>query len=89
VQHGRYIAEEKVPNLLHTNEVIGAFVKAGTKINLYSYLDRLQQRALHFDPITYIQPHMETPLVETGDRMGAMTYELKPGFHIEEFVSGG
>ena len=28
-------------------------------------------------------------MVETGDCLGAMTSELKPGFHIEEFVSGG
>ena len=37
----------------------------------------------------YSQPTAETPLVQTGDCLGAMTSELKPGFHIEEFVSGG
>ena len=37
----------------------------------------------------YIQPIAETPLVTTGDSLGAMTSELKPGFPIEEFVIGG
>ena len=86
----RYIAEENVPNLRHTNEVIGAYVTAGARIHLYGYLYKLQQRALYFDTdsITYIQPNVDLPLVETGDCLGAMTSELKPGFHIEEFVSG-
>ena len=35
----RYIAEEKVRNLRHT-DVIGAYVTAGTRIHLYGYLDR-------------------------------------------------
>ena len=34
-------AEERVHNLCHTNEVIGAYVTAGARINLYGYLDRL------------------------------------------------
>jgi len=33
-------AEEPVPNLLHTNEVVGAYVTAGAGIQLYRYLDR-------------------------------------------------
>ena len=37
----------------------------------------------------YIQATAEPPLVETGDCLGAITSELKPGFHIEEFVNGG
>ena len=87
----RYIAEEKVPNLRHTNEVIGAYVTAGARIHLYAYLDKLQKRALYCDTdsVIYIQPAAEPQLVETGDCLGAMTSELKPGFHIEEFVSGG
>jgi hypothetical protein len=38
------IAEEKVPNLRHTNEVIHAYVTVGARIHLYKYLHRLQQR---------------------------------------------
>ncbi len=30
----RYIAEEKVPNLRHTNEFIGAYLTAGEEIHL-------------------------------------------------------
>jgi hypothetical protein len=45
----RYIADEKVPNLPHTNEVIGAYVTAGARMHLYSYLARLEQMALYCD----------------------------------------
>ena len=31
----RFINEEKVPNLRHTNELIGAYVTAGRRIYLY------------------------------------------------------
>jgi hypothetical protein len=54
----RFIAEEKVPSLGHTNEVIGAYVTAGARIHLYGYLDRLQERALYCDTdsVLYVQP---------------------------------
>ena len=41
----QFIAQERVPSIKHTYEVIGAYVTAGARIHLYSYLDRLQQRA--------------------------------------------
>jgi hypothetical protein len=68
----RYIAEEKVPDLRHTNEVIGAYVTAGARIHLYKYLDRLQQRVLHCDTVSVIfnYPNYQTDLVETGDCLG-------------------
>jgi hypothetical protein len=44
-----HIAEEKVPSLCHTNEVIGAYFKAGARIHLYGYLDVLQERAFYCD----------------------------------------
>ena len=61
-----YIAEEKVPNLRHTNEVIGADVTAGPRIHLYGYLDRLQQRTLYCvtDSVIYIQHTAESSLVK-------------------------
>ena len=31
----KYTAEERVPSLRHTNEVIGAYVTAGASIHLY------------------------------------------------------
>jgi len=39
----KHRAEEDVPRLRHTNEVIGAYVSAGARIHLYRYLDRLQE----------------------------------------------
>ena len=44
-----YTAEEKVPTLKHTNEVIGAYVTAGARMHLYKYLDRLGERTLYCD----------------------------------------
>jgi hypothetical protein len=87
----RYNAEEKVPNLLHTNEVTGAYVTAGAKIHLYKYLDRLQQRALYCDTdsVTSIQPNDQPAVFEMGECLGSMPSELKPGIHIDEIVSGG
>jgi hypothetical protein len=83
--------EEDVPNLRHTNEVVGAYVTAGARLYLYSYLDKLQERAIYWDTdsVLFVQPSGEAALVETGDNLGAMTSELKPSEYIEEFVSGG
>ena len=80
-----YIAEEKVHNLRNSNEVIGAYVNARARIHLYGYLDRLQKSALNCDTdfVIYIQNTAELPLVKTGDCLGAMTSELKPGFLIQ------
>jgi len=32
----RFVAEEEIPSLRHTNEVIGAYVTAGARLHLYS-----------------------------------------------------
>ena len=87
----RYIEEEKIPNLRHTNEVIGAYVTAGALLHLYRYLDKLQERAIYCDTdsVVFVQPTGESALVETGDNLGDMSSELKPSESIEEFVSGG
>ena len=37
----------------------------------------------------YIQPKDEPSLIETGDKLGDMTSELRPSESIIEFVSGG
>jgi len=42
----KFTAEERVPNLRHTNEVIGAYVTAGARMHLYRYLDRLKENAI-------------------------------------------
>lgn len=87
----RFTAEEQIPSLRHTKEVIGAYVTAGAWIHLYSYLDRLQENALHCGThsIIYIQPTDGPQLFQTGHRLGSMHSELKPREYIDEFVSGG
>jgi len=76
----QFSSEERVPSLRHTNEVIGAYVTAGARIHLYSYLNRLQDKAIYCDTdsVLYIQPADEPALVETRDNLGEMTSELKP-----------
>ena len=87
----RFIEEEKIPSLRHTNEVIGAYVTTAARLKLYSYLDRLQEKAIYCDTdsVFYIQGRDGPQLVECGDRLGDMTNELRPCAYIEEFVSGG
>ena len=87
----RYIAEKEVSNVRHTYEIFGDYITAGARIHLYGYLDRLQKRALYCDTESeiYIRATAEPSLVKTGDCLGATTSELKPGFHIEEFVRCG
>jgi len=87
----QYSLEERVPSLRHTNEVIGAYVTAGARIHLYSYLNRLQDKAIYCDTdsVIYIQPIGEPKLVETGDNLGQMTSELKPNEIISEVVCAG
>ena len=80
-----------MPNLRHTNEIIGAYFISGARIHLYRYLDRLGERAIHCDTdsVIYIQPRDEPVLIETGDKLGDMTSELRTTDYISEFVSGG
>jgi len=44
-----FTAEERVLSLRHTNEVVGAYVTAWERINLYRYLDRLQDNVIYWD----------------------------------------
>jgi len=87
----RFMAEEQIPSLSHTNEEIGAYVTIGARLHLHSYLDRLQEGTLYCDTdsIMFVQPRHEPALVETEDNLGAKTSELKPSQFIEEFVSVG
>jgi len=39
--------------------------------------------------VIYIQPKDEPSLIETGDKLGDMSSELRPSESISEFVSGG
>jgi hypothetical protein len=82
---------EDVPNLRHTNEIVGAYVTTGGRMQLYRYLDALQDKALYCDTdsVIYVQPKGEPPLIESGDSLGAMTSELKPDEYIAELVGAG
>jgi hypothetical protein len=84
----RYADQDNVPNLPHTNDEIGSFVTAGARIHLNGYLERLGKRALYCvtNSVIFVQHKNEHALVETGDRLGAMTSELAPDEYISEFV---
>jgi len=87
----KYGAEENVPSLRHTKEVIGPYVTAEARIQLYRYLARLIEKEIYCDTDSaiYIQPRDEPQLIETGDKLGEMTSELRPTQIIFEFVCGG
>jgi len=57
----QYSADERVPGLRHTNEVIGAYVTAGARIHLYGFLDKLQEKAICTvtDSVIFIQSGQE------------------------------
>jgi len=59
----KYGAEEYVPSLRYTNEVIGAYVTAGPNIHLYRYVDRLRENAMYFvmEYVIHIQPKGDDP----------------------------
>jgi len=88
----QYSADEQVPSLRHTNEVIGAYVTAGARIHLYGFLDKLQEKAIYTDTdsVIFIQPGQENPtLIQTGDNLGQMQSELKKDEIIVEVVCAG
>jgi hypothetical protein len=61
----RFSDEEKIPNVKHTNEVLGAYVTAGARLRLYHFLDIPQENALYCDTdsIIFVQKENEPPLV--------------------------
>ena len=87
----RHSDEAGASSLPHTNEAIASYVTAVARLHLYGYLDKLKEHALYrdTDSVMYVQPRDDSALVQTGDRLVAMTSELKAGEFIYEFVSGG
>jgi hypothetical protein len=83
--------EEKIPNLKHTIEVLGAYVIAGARLRLYHFRDKEQENALYCDTdsIIFVQKESEPPQIKCGDNLGDMQSELNPGEYIQKFVSGG
>jgi len=86
----QYSADERVPSLRHTKEVMGAYVTAGAMIHLYGFLDKLQEKAIYTDTdsVIFIQPGpgSEPTLIKTGDNLGQMQSELKMGEIIVEVI---
>jgi len=72
-------AVEHAPNLRHTNEALFSYVTAEARIHLYRYLDRLREKAIYCDTdsVIFIQPSDEPGLIDTEDRFGEMTNELR------------
>ena len=83
------LAEERVPDLTHTNKVIGDYVTAGARISLYGFLNRLQENEIYLDTgsVIFIQPSAKSWPTATGDKLGDMQSELKPSEYINEFTS--
>jgi hypothetical protein len=84
-------AEQYVPNLRHTNEVIGAYFTAGSRIHLYRFLDRLQENAIYCDTdsVIFIQPSVEPWPIATGAKMGTCNLHRKPPNSLLNFRQVG
>jgi hypothetical protein len=65
-------AEEHVPNLPHTHEVVGAYVTAGARIHVYSFSTCCKEIAVYCDTnsVICIQPSGEPWLIAKGDKLG-------------------
>lgn len=68
-----------MPRLRQTNEVIAAFLACGGQMNLYAHLNKHEERALYndTDSVIFVHKDGESPLVQWGDSLGDMTFELK------------
>ena len=87
----KFLETKKIDSLSHTNEILGAYVTCGARLQLYSYLETLNIKALYCDTdsVFYVQPKSDFPLMDCGDNLGAMVNELRQDEHIEEFVAAG
>jgi len=58
---------------------------------LYSFLDKLQEKAIYTDTdsVIFIQPRNEPALIKTGDNLGQKPSELKKDEIIVEVVCAG
>ena len=74
---------------MNTNVIIASYVTTHARLELYSYLEQLKDRALYCDTDSVIYRHIvgeyNPPLSEF---VGGMTDELG-GSHITEYVSNG
>jgi len=88
----QYLADEQVPSLPHTNEVISAHGTAGARIYLYGFLHKLQEKAIYTDTDSDFHTARageKRTLIETCDHLGQMQSELKKDEIIVEVVCSG
>ena len=69
-----------MPNLRHTNEVIGAKITADARIHLYGFIGLLRENAIYCDTdsVIFIHPSSESWPIASEDKLGDMPSELKP-----------
>ena len=85
--HDDFIEEGKSVNV-----VIAAYTTAYARLELYRYLEQLQERTLYFDTdsILFVGPrNPNDEMIKTGDGLGELTDELPPNTFIKEFVCAG
>uniref|UniRef100_A0A914VY67 DNA-directed DNA polymerase n=1 Tax=Plectus sambesii TaxID=2011161 RepID=A0A914VY67_9BILA len=82
--------EEFIESLANVNAVLAAFTTSHSRLTLYSYLEKLNDRMLYFDTdsVIFLTRPGDTYIPATGDYLGDMTDKL-PGSTIKEFVSCG
>jgi len=72
-------AKVHVSGLRHTKEVTVVYVTVGTRIRLYRYPTGWDKaNYCDTDSVIHIQPRDEPSLIETEERLGDMTSELRP-----------
>ena len=82
--------KENQPDNGRVNIFIAAFTTCWARLNLYSYLEQLQQQVLYFDTDSVIFSWKPSqPDIPLGDFLGEMTNELDDGDYIIDFTSAG
>ena len=82
--------KENQPDNGRINILITAFTSCHARLELYSYLEQLQQRVLYFatDSVIFITKPGQ-PRIPLGNYLGEMPNELNDGDVITEFTSAG
>ena len=86
-----FIAGESVPNVRHSNKVIGAYVTVEAWVHLYHYLDRPQQRALYCDTDSVCTYNLMTKLLwlKRGTVFGLWVRNWNRAFTLKISVAAG
>jgi len=87
----KHSAEERVPNLRHTIEVLGPYlpqVPGFICIAISTVWEREPSMAAAILSFTFSR-ETKRDLLKQGDKLGDMTCELRPTDYVSEFVSGG